>query len=552
MRKLKLSRQTPPIVMFTHAILPLILTLGMSANVAVAQSFSILHDFGTYTGDATYPSWVGSITQARDGNLYSTTSTGGANNLGAIFQLTPSGQEKVVYSFNRPLAFTPNSGLTLGSDGALYGTTGAGGTSYYAAGTVFRFTTSGQFTVLHTFTGNDGAQPEAPPIQGADGSWYGTTHYGAGGVWGTIYKISPSGVFKSLIQGFGHPSALTVGSDGNLYGTTLWPGGTKSGGTIFKMTPQGTLKVLYNFGGGTTDGWDPRGTIIQASDGNFYGTTYAGGTNNLGTVYKMTPAGVVKVISSFLDTSTNPTGRGPVAGLVQATDGKFYGATYFGGGLYGSGGVLFQITSTATYNVLYPFSATIGAHPAVSLFQHTNGKLYGDTYEGAAGEGMAYSLGMGLHPFIAPLRTSGKAGQVIQILGNGLTGTTSVKFGTGSASFTVVSDTYMTATVPASGTSGAITLTAPSGIRVSNKNFKVLPVISGFSPGSGAVGTQVVITGTGLTQTSKVTFGGIAATTFTKSATQVTVTVPSGAVSGKIVITTPGGTATSATIFNVT
>lgn len=189
------------------------------------------------------------------------------------------------------------------------------------------------------------------------------------------------------------------------------------------------------------------------------------------------------------------------------------------------------------------------------MFQNTNGILYGDTYGGGTGSlckcGVAYSLNAGLHPFVALLTTSGKTGQVIEVLGNGLTGTTSVKFGTGSASFTVVSDTYMTAVVPATGTTGAVTVTTPSGFRVSSKNFRVLPVISSFSPTSGPVASQVVITGTGLTQTTKVTFGGVAATNFTKSATQVTAIVPTGAVTGKIGITTAGGTATSATVFTV-
>ena len=147
---------------------------------------------------------------------------------------------------------------------------------------------------------------------------------------------------------------------------------------------------------------------------------------------------------------------------------------------------------------------------------------------------------------------SGKAGKVIQVLGNGLTGTTQVMFGAGSASFTVVSDTYLTAVVPATGTSGPVVVTAPSGTRISSKNFKVQPAISSFSPTSGGVGSQVVITGTGLTQTTAVTFGGVRATVFTvNSATQVTATVPEGAKTGKIAITSPGGTASSAAIFTV-
>jgi uncharacterized repeat protein (TIGR03803 family) len=289
-----------------------------------------------------------------------------------------------------------------------------------------------------------------------------------------------------------------------------------------------------------------RHPIIQASDGNFYGTTRTGGSSGYGVVYEITPAGVYTVLHNF---KAFGAGSDPFAGLVQATDGKFYGATT------GPGNILYQITSAGIYTILYTFTPTTGQLPFVSLFQNTNGILYGDTAGGGTGSlchcGVAYSLNAGLHPFVALLTTSGKAGQTIEILGNGLTGTTSVKFGTGSASFTVVSDTYMTAVVPATGTTGAVTVATPSGFRVSSKNFRVLPVISSFSPTSGPVASQVVITGTGLTQTTKVTFGGVAATNFTKSATQVTATVPTGAVTGKIAITTAGVTATSATVFTV-
>jgi uncharacterized repeat protein (TIGR03803 family) len=340
-----------------------------------------------------------------------------------------------------------------------------------------------------------------------------------------------------------------LGTDGNFYGT-LRSFGTTKNGAIFKVTPTAPtgklFNVIYNFAGYPTDGSNPLGTIIQASDGNFYGTTWSGGSKNQGTIYKMTPAGKVTVIHNF-DDSLGVAGRTPVAGLVQGTDGKFYGTA--GVALF-----QFQVTSTGgNYSVLHKFTYTDGCNPQVPLFQHTNGTFYGDTYEcGSHSLGTLYGLKMGLHPFVALVTTLGKAGQTIEILGNGLTGTTSVKFGTGSASFTVVSDTYLTAVVPATGTTGAVTVTTPSGFRVSSKNFRVLPVISGFSPGSGAVGTQVVITGTGLTQTTKVTFGGVAATSFTKTATQVTAIVPTGAVTGKLAVTTPGGTATSAASFTVT
>ena len=291
--------------------------------------------------------------------------------------------------------------------------------------------------------------------------------------------MTPSG-FLTTLHEFANankqgafPSALMQATDGNFYGTTLLgdTGPCNGGcGVIFKMTPAGQLTVLHNFT--NIDGNHPYGPIIQASDGNFYGTTRYGGSSGEGVVYKITPAGGYSVLFNF--NGTSGTGVYPTAGLVQATDGKFYGAAVAGGS-----GILYQITSAGIHSTVYTFTPTTGQLPFVSLFQNTNGILYSDTYGGGTGSlchcGVAYSLNMGLHPFVALLTTSGKAGQVIQILGNGLKGATSVKFGTGSASFTVVSDTFMTAVVPATGTTGAVTVATPSGFRVSSKIFRVLP-----------------------------------------------------------------------------
>jgi uncharacterized repeat protein (TIGR03803 family) len=531
-------------------MLAVAILFGATAASAQTFTFSKLYNFGTNTGDPRNPSWPGVFAQGRDGNLYSTSQAGGIG-YGTVFQLTPAGKVKVLYQF--PASGGPQGGLTLGTDGYLYGTTRFLG--LYGNGSVFKIATDGTgYKTLYSFKpGISGYQPFTAPIQGVDGNFYGTTAYGhITGTTGSVYKMTPAGVLTTLHEFHksdgSDPTALIQGTDGNFYGTTV-SGGTLSGGAsisgvIFKMTPAGQLVWVHNFTG--TDGQGPYGPIIQASDGNFYGTTRTGGSSGYGVVYKITPAGVYTVLHNF---KAFGAGSGPFAGLVQATDGKFYGATT------GPGNILYQITSAGIYTILYTFTPTTGQLPFVSLFQNTNGILYSDTAGGGTGSlckcGVAYSLNAGLHPFVALVTTSGKAGQTIEILGNGLTGTTSVKFGTGSASFTVVSDTYMTAVVPATGTTGAVTVTTPSGFRVSSKNFRVLPVISSFSPTSGPVGSQVVITGTGLTQTTKVTFGGVAATNFTKSATQVTAMVPTGAVTGKIGITTAGGTATSAKVFTV-
>ena len=203
-----------------------------------------------------------------------------------------------------------------------------------------------------------------------------------------------------------------------------------------------------------------------------------------------------------------------------------------------------------------------GATPLVTLLQHTNGTLYGDTELGGTGSvspcttgqcGVFYSLNLGLKPFVSLVSTSGKVGQTVEVLGQGFTGTKGVSFDGTPATFKVSSDTYLTATVPSGATTGSVTVTTPGGPLTSNKIFRVTPQIISFKPTSGTVGTKVQITGVSLTQTTKVTFGGVQATSFkVNSDTQVTATVPTGAKTGKIAITTPGGTAVSGGIFTVT
>ena len=529
-----------------------------SATTLRAQKYTDLYNLGSSSRDPANPAWIGLFAQGRDGNLYSTSQGGGTSAFGTAFQLTLAGKI-TPWSFDGKGTdgVFPYSGLTLGTDGNFYGTTYEGGSS--GAGTVFKVTTSGKITTLHSFDGFN-CCAYAAPIQGLDGNFYGTTSNGGGEVFGTVYKITPAGKLTEIYTFPGasklaYPMALTLGNDGNFYGTALGGGANRFGG-VFKITPGGKLTVLYNFKG-TPDGETPKGTIIQASDGNFYGTTEAGGVNGFGSIYKMTPAGGFTILHSFSE--TDGLGLHPLAGLVQATDGKFYGAA----GSNTSSGVLFQITSTGKYKVLLNLTNTTGkypgANPQVSMFQHTNGTLYGDTYGGGSGKlcfcGVLYSLGMKLGPFVSfvgPL-FEGKVGKTIEILGQGFTGTTKVSFHKVAATFAVVSDTYLTAVVPADATTGSVTVTTPGGTLTSNRIFHVTPVILSFSPTSGPVGTPVTITGTSFTGATKVTFGGVKATTFSvDSDTQITATVPTGAKTGKIQVTTPGGAATSPTVFTVT
>ena len=544
------------------AIAVLVFAVTTSTN-ADAQGFSPLHDFlGTNFADRCSPTYSGIVAQGRDGNMYGTTSTGGAPkevNRGTVFQITPAGVLTVIASFpgDESQGWSPFSGLTLGTDGNFYGTTlfyGPPGGIFF--GSVFKTTPGGSLTYLYKFTGGtDGRSPTAPPIQGVDGNWYGTTQ-GDFSNPGTVYKLTPSGTFTTLhqfVHGEQPKDPLVLATDGNFYGTTEL-GGTSAEGSVFRITPSGTFTVIYQFD--KTHGLAPYAPLIQGTDGNFYGTTTGGGSALGGVVFKLTQSGNITVLYNFTQ-GTSPSV--PYAGLVQATDGHFYGTTSQGNSTGGtlSYGTIFRIganPSTPTY--LFDFDLTRGRLPQDTLLLHTNGILYGDTFEGgdpASGCGVFYGWNAGLNPFVSLVFTSGKVGKTVEILGQTFTGTTGVSFNGVAAAFTFVSDTYLTAVVPTGARTGSVTVTTPGGQLTSNKKFRVTPQILSFSPPSGAVGTAVTITGVSLTQATKVTFGGVKATTFTViSDTKVTASVPSGAKTGKIAITTAGGSATSSSNFSVT
>jgi uncharacterized repeat protein (TIGR03803 family) len=540
-----------------------VLTLIMAAVVPAAfGQFTDMYNFGTLSNDPRYAWWSGIIAQGRDGNLYSSTCYGGVNDGGAIFQITPAGALTLLYSFPGPTGATqPCGGLTLGTDGNFYGTTYYGGTN--GAGEIFKITPSGTLSVLYSFNGtSDGANPYAPPIQGTDGNWYGTTRFGGAYVGGTVYKLTPSGTFK-VLYAFAQPGKpgyypfdpLVLGTDGNFYGTTY--NDAADFGVVFKLTPAGKYTALHGLYPALTDGAFPIAPLIQGSDGNFYGTAYdSGSANSGGVAFKITSGGKYTVLYAMGAVTSND-GVYPQAGLVQAIDGNLYGVNSLGGA-YGCG-TLFQLTPKAVFSVVHPFDCTGGNSPLVTLTQHTN--LYGDTLSGGTGSntfctkgtcGVFYSYNAGLKPFVSLLPYSGLVGDTIEILGQGFTTATAVSVGgTSATTYTIVSDTYMTAVVPA-GTTGPVKVMMPSGNLTSKNKYRVLPVITMIAPTSGKVGTTVTITGTGLIQTSKMTFGGVSAPGFTKTDRQVTATVPTGGKTGKIGITTPGGKTMSAATFTVT
>jgi uncharacterized repeat protein (TIGR03803 family) len=517
----------------------LLCLLALCATPVMSQTYKDIFDFdGTTHGCC--PQYPNAMAQGQDGNLYGTTPTGGSSNVGTVFKITPTGSLTVLYNFDITHGSTPNGGLVLGVDGNLYGTTEHGGA--HAFGNIFMITPSGTLTVLYDFTGGkDGGNPLAPLVLGTDGNFYGTSYPGV------AFKMSSKGVFTFLNK---TPSVsygpLTQGTDGAFYGTTEF-GGSGSLGTVFKVAGK---KVTTLFSFDTIHGSFPFGGLVQASDGNFYGTTSAGGSGNAGTIFKVTPSGTVTVLNN-LDSAHPANGYQAYGGLVLGTNGTLYGSTIFGGS--SGSGTLFEITTAGTYTVLSNFDGTHGAGAYATPLQHTNGKIFGLTARGGASSmGVAYSLDNGIAPFVLLTTTVGTVGKSVGILGGGLTGTTSVKFNGTSATFNVVSDTYLTAKVPA-GQTGVVTVTTPSGTLSSSKIYRVTPKITSLTPTSGKVGSSVVIAGTGLIQAATITVGGVKVTAFTvNSDKQVTFTVPTGAKTGKVVITTPGGKATSSAVFTVT
>jgi uncharacterized repeat protein (TIGR03803 family) len=301
-----------------------------------------------------------------DGNFYGTTCCAGIRGRGTIFKVTPSGMLTVLYVFtcstdgNCPQGFHPDAALVQGNDGNFYGTTHNGG-AYGDYGTVFRITQSGALTTLHTFRSGDGANPYAALVQGNDGKFYGTTHNGgAYGDYGTIFRITSSGAFTTLhsfqgSDGANPYAALTQASDRNFYGTTS-AYGVNGCGTVFKITPGGVFTTLHNFH--YFDGAHPYAPVVQATDGNFYGTTFSGGASDIGTAFRITTAGIVTVLHSFQGTD----GSRPEGGLVQYTSGSFYGVTRNQGSGGINAGTVFRVgVGLGPFVKTVPTSGTVGS-----------------------------------------------------------------------------------------------------------------------------------------------------------------------------------------------
>ena len=406
-----------------------IITLAIGAGLALSGcGSSVVHypaasHATTLSGDGAVPS--GPLVQAPDGNLYGTTASGGRFNRGTVFQISTNGTESVLYSFSGGVSdgADPGEGVIIGSDGNLYGTTRGGGggscggqepsgfvVTVSTCGTVFQLTLAGNEQVLHFFQGgDDGGVPMTRLVQTSGGNFYGTTATGGIYLSGTVFQITSTGQ-EQVIYDFGAagstdavaPAAgLILATDGNLYGTTAL-GGASNKGTVLSVTTAGAEAVLASFAGGEA-GETPTQSLVQASNGNFYGTTSTGGLSDdthcpagCGMVFQITPSGALTILYKFglgagggvpvlpAPIQTND-GLLPSSALIQASDGNFYGTTRAGGnGACSEGcGTVFKITPAGQETVLYAFrGADDGAAPQATLIQASDGALYGTTSAG--------------------------------------------------------------------------------------------------------------------------------------------------------------------------
>ncbi|HMD17377.1 MAG TPA: choice-of-anchor tandem repeat GloVer-containing protein [Terriglobales bacterium] len=429
------------------------------------------------------------LAQGRDGNLYGMTGAGGLNSAGTVFKLDLTTDTlTTLYNFcSQPGctdgARTPLGGgpLFLATDGNFYGATQGGGlysgcnnNPGQTCGTVFKVTPGGALTTLHNFKGADGSFPNGV-VQGTDGDFYGTAQEGGANNAGTFFKMTRNGTLTTLYNFCSQPSCTDGGApmsppiqatDGNFYGTTFVGGAGFGGGTVYKITPKGKSTTLATVGG------SPAGALVQGDDGNFYGTAARSGT-----VFQMTPDGTL--------TTLGVVGQYAYAGLVQAADGNFYGT------VYRQFGTVFAITPEGTVTTPYTFCAqlncTDGDYPLAGLIQGTDGNLYGATIvggadtscnliQGSSGCGTVFDLSVpGLSPFVEAVTYSGKVGKTIEFLGQGFTKSTTVSFNGTLATRSVKSGTYLTAKVPSGATTGFVTITTSSGTLQSNKMFRVIP-----------------------------------------------------------------------------
>jgi uncharacterized repeat protein (TIGR03803 family) len=377
------------------------LALLSAAAQSPPPNVAAIHHFAGNDGSGP----AAKLLEAPDGFLYGTTYTGGSGQGGTVFKVDKSGNLTTLHSFGDGEAAidgeSPVAPLILGSDGNFYGTTSlygdpGDGVVLHGDGTIFRLAPDGTLTTLHTFTGPDGAQPFGPLLQAADGYFYGTTLNSAAS---TVFRMAADGAlttihaFKSDASEGGEPWGLIQGPDGNFYGTTSIGGfggvPGAGGGTVFQLTPAGTLTTLHYFqyGGAGPDGGNPVGGLTIGPDGAYYGLNGGGE----GAAYKITSDGTLTTLHTFGCSCSVPEGAYPTGVLLLASDGDFYGVTG-GGGIFNKG-VLFSMTPAGVVTTLHSFADNNdGDSPRGGVIEGSDGRLYGVTGGGQSGHSTVYRV----------------------------------------------------------------------------------------------------------------------------------------------------------------
>jgi uncharacterized repeat protein (TIGR03803 family) len=370
--------------------LAVLLGLGLTApQSAQAETFTVLYNFYGWP-DGQDPS----VAMIRDaaGNLYGTTATGGVFTWGTVFKVSKSGSETVLYSFcsasNCSDGELPRGGLTRDSKGNLYGTTSSGGAS--SGGAVFELSKSGKETVLYSFCTEtkcaDGSYPNAGLIRDSHGNLYGTTAKGGAYGNGVVFKLDATGSetvlysFTGGADGSNPYAGVIRDAAGNLYGTTS-SGGSSGYGLVFMLSTTGTLTVLHSFAGGTTDGCNPLGTPVMDDDGNLYGTTSgcgSSGSASYGIVWKVTANSTETVLHNFAGYPSD--GAVPWAGVILDAKGNLYGVTSSGGA--SSVGTVYELRKKGSLTLLHSFDGLDGEYAYGGLVRDAKGNLYGTAVEG--------------------------------------------------------------------------------------------------------------------------------------------------------------------------
>jgi uncharacterized repeat protein (TIGR03803 family) len=452
--------------------------VAFAPTAGMAQKFSVLYAFGA-APDGQTPH--GALAQGQDGRLYGTTIDGGASGTGTVFSVDLSGKESALDSFSGSSGgINCNTGLSLGRDGNFYGSC-PNGSPPYNFGTIFSAALGAPLTTLYAFSGPDGQDPEVgAPVQGSDGNFYGVTSAGGTNNGGTAFAISASsglitlynfGAFKGDA---GVPSgALIQGADGDFYGTTM-SGGKHGAGTVFRMTGTGQVTILHSFSSGSTkSGSTPMGGVVQAANGKLYGVTFAGGANNLGTVYTMSLTGNTQIIHSF---SVADQSSSPCDTLALATDRNFYGTA--SGCVNGTCGtsIVFEVTAKGAFGVLHQFTpSTDGTSVSGPLYLDTNGTFYGTAGSGGpGGNGTIYSLNTGLAPFVSLSPSAGPVGTTVSIYGQGFSPSgMKVSFAGTQTKYTFLTANYIQAIVPTGAVTGQVSVKSSAGKLKSLQTFTV-------------------------------------------------------------------------------